>query len=511
MMHYRAGLRTLQRHAAPCATRRLLAAAAQPPPPQPASRPVHRAPPARQVFASLALERPVFPIRQPIRVLREPQEFYRELLRGISQAQRRICLSSLYLGTQETELVAALDQALARNPALEVHVLLDCLRGTRLDSAGASSATLLAPLVAAHGRDRVRVSLYHTPALSGVSKRTWPQRFNEAFGLQHIKAYVFDDSVIVSGANLSRDYFTNRQDRYMQLTDRPFADYFVGLVDAVGRVSFEVVADGAGSGGFRLAMARGVPDPSREPREFVREANDVVTRFLCRMEAEHPAGDADSLGSQGTVAIPTVQMRQLAITQDECHMNEFFAVVDQWAQQRPCRSVMASAYFNFSEHYKRALLEGHGRWDLLVASPQANGFHAARGISQFIPDMYSIIERDFVCEAARRERGSCISVEEYARTGWTFHGKGIWCYLDQQLPQLTMIGSPNYGYRSIYRDLEAQVTLIPGSDALKASIHREAQDLLAHSHPVDLPALRKRTRSAPLWLHGLRPFIQNKM
>ncbi|KAJ2772297.1 CDP-diacylglycerol--glycerol-3-phosphate 3-phosphatidyltransferase [Coemansia nantahalensis] len=508
---HRARLCALRPRAVLRSTRWYSAAAAHPPPAACAGRPGHSTQAARQAFESLMVERPVFPIRQPICVLREPQEFYRELLRGIAQAQRRVCLSSLYLGSQETELVAALDQALARNPALEVHVLLDCLRGTRLDSAGASSATLLAPLVAAHGRDRVRVSLYHTPALSGVSKRAWPQRFNEAFGLQHIKAYVFDDSVIISGANLSRDYFTNRQDRYMRVSDRPFADYFAGLVDAVGRVSFGVAADGRG---HRLAMARDVPDPSREPREFVREANAVLTQFLRRMEAVHPAGSVDALGEQVTVAIPTVQMRQLAITQDEHHMSEFFAAADRWAQRRPCRSVMASAYFNFSDHYKRAVLEGHGRWDLLVASPQANGFYAARGISQFIPDMYSIIERDFVREAGRRRshaQGADVTVEEYARDGWTFHGKGIWCYLDQELPQLTMIGSPNYGYRSIYRDLEAQVTLIPGSDALRAAIHREAQDLRAYAHPVDIAELRKRTRAAPLWLHGLRPLIQNKM
>ena len=30
-------------------------------------------------------------------------------------------------------------------------------------------------------------------------------------GLQHCKIYIFDDSVIISGANLSHDYFTNRQ------------------------------------------------------------------------------------------------------------------------------------------------------------------------------------------------------------------------------------------------------------------------------------------------------------
>lgn len=33
-------------------------------------------------------------------------------------------------------------------------------------------------------------------------------------GVCHVKAYIFDDDVIISGANLSNTYFTMRQDRY---------------------------------------------------------------------------------------------------------------------------------------------------------------------------------------------------------------------------------------------------------------------------------------------------------
>jgi CDP-diacylglycerol--glycerol-3-phosphate 3-phosphatidyltransferase len=37
---------------------------------------------------------------------------------------------------------------------------------------------------------------------------------SEVVGVCHLKAYVFDDDVMISGANLSTTYFTNRQDRY---------------------------------------------------------------------------------------------------------------------------------------------------------------------------------------------------------------------------------------------------------------------------------------------------------
>ena len=44
-----------------------------------------------------------------------------------------------------------------------------------------------------------QVSLFHSPELRGVRKRWLPEKWNELVGLQHIKAYVFDDDVIISG------------------------------------------------------------------------------------------------------------------------------------------------------------------------------------------------------------------------------------------------------------------------------------------------------------------------
>ena len=142
-------------------------------------------------------------------------------------------MSALYLGTGEREkrLVRAIDENLTEN--LKVKILLDYCRGTRVVD-GESSCTVLGKLLADRKvpssfhlalsqilkgvhcmniQRSCRVSLYHTPLLRGAWKALMPQRYNETLGLQHTKIFVFDDSVILSGANLSSDYFTNRQDR----------------------------------------------------------------------------------------------------------------------------------------------------------------------------------------------------------------------------------------------------------------------------------------------------------
>ena len=53
-----------------------------------------------------------------------------------------------------------------------------------------------------------------TLRVCGVSHRLLPARVSEIIGVCHLKAYVFDNDVLLSGANLSTIYFTKRQDRY---------------------------------------------------------------------------------------------------------------------------------------------------------------------------------------------------------------------------------------------------------------------------------------------------------
>ena len=57
---------------------------------------------------------------------------------------------------------------------------------------------MLLPLIKDFG-SRARVSLYHTPELRGFRKLVLPEKFNETIGVQHMKVYLFDDNLIISG------------------------------------------------------------------------------------------------------------------------------------------------------------------------------------------------------------------------------------------------------------------------------------------------------------------------
>ncbi len=58
--------------------------------------------------------------------------------------------------------------------------------------------------------ERVSASLYRQSKSSN-------KVLGEISGVHHQKIAIFDDTVIIGGANLSHNYFLNRKDRYMKI------------------------------------------------------------------------------------------------------------------------------------------------------------------------------------------------------------------------------------------------------------------------------------------------------
>lgn len=106
-------------------------------------------------------------------------------------------MASLYLGTGglEQALVEQVSTALERKKELRCQFLLDHLRGTR---GSPNSCSLLQSIVKRY-HPRASLSLYHTPNFRGLRKKLFPERFNEGMGLQHMKVFVIDNTVIITG------------------------------------------------------------------------------------------------------------------------------------------------------------------------------------------------------------------------------------------------------------------------------------------------------------------------
>ena len=121
-------------------------------------------------------------------------------------------MSALYLGTGKLEqfLLEQLDRKMQASEHIRINMLFDFMRGTRTNRNGDSTQTLLRPLKQKHYQRDLRMGFYHNPNTGWLKGKASNGPLREIFGVHHIKAHVFDSNVLITGANLSEDYFTDR-------------------------------------------------------------------------------------------------------------------------------------------------------------------------------------------------------------------------------------------------------------------------------------------------------------
>lgn len=447
-----------------------------------------------------------------IHVLTSPDQFYQTMKARIRTAQRRVVMASLYLGTGELEqqLVDCMEEALERSQEnspcsqLKVSVLLDYTRGSR---GSVNSRTMLLPLLRRFS-SQMRVSLYHTPDLRGLLRLLVPQRFNETIGVQHIKVYLFDDSLIISGANLSESYFTNRQDRYVLLENcSEVADFFSDLVEAVGDVSLQLQPDDS------VSMVDGMVHPYKgNRRDFSTAARSRIMEVMYAAQLRQQLQDEQDRNaeerdedSEDTWVFPLVQMKPLGISLDELVTRKLLT------DAGPDSTVfLTSGYFNLTRAYMQLVLGAGARYRILTASPEVNGFFGAKGVAGAIPAAYIHIAKQFYDQVLRLGQQERVHLHEYHRDKWTFHAKGLWYYLNgQSRPCLTLIGSPNFGYRSVHRDLEAQIAIVTDNEELQAQLQEEQEMLYRRSSEVSSSTFERPDRYVKLWVKLVTPLIKN--
>jgi CDP-diacylglycerol--glycerol-3-phosphate 3-phosphatidyltransferase len=444
-------------------------------------------------FSFLFESSPVFAVHSKnIRIIHEPTDFYDSILQNAKAAKQRISLASLYLGIgkMESALIDAIDTNLKNNSELKVNILLDYARGTRGQN---NSKQMVMPLL--EKSDNCNLSLYHTPKLRGLLKRFTPARWNELVGLQHMKIYVFDSKVIISGANLSNDYFTNRQDRYIEITDVPLANFFSSLIEHVQEFSIKVNKSGDESMHEKWKYLPYEGDYN----DFMKEARNRMFNFFDRtfnQQQSHLLGEDDN-NDIDTWIFPTLEMGQLNIHHDSIVTQRILSAASDDSTFK-----ITTGYFNLTQKFMDTLVnECSANCDIIMAHPNANGFKGSKFPSSGIPDAYTLISRQFHQQIVECEQKNRINLFEYEREKWTYHSKGIWYKKrEDESPCMTIVGSSNYGERSVNRDLEAQVCIVTANKTLQESFKKEYEHLERFTSNAESDLV---TRPIPNWVRAV--------
>ena len=260
-----------------------------------------------------------------IQFLESPEQFYTFLLSLVRAAQRNISLATLYIGSgkQELELLKSIQQLPGE---VEVNLLVDGLRGNRKGLNGPIK------FIREHC-PRAQVREYVSRHYAGLAKLL-PDRIREIVGTQHMKIVAVDNTVIITGANLSDIYFTNRQDRYMVVHDcGKLAEHLHRIVQDV---------PGTATHG-----------------EYTLDGDETILKF-----ATHRENESDE------VVLSLLNNTEADSTIHVC-----------------------SPYLNLSPEILHGL-EKFAHVKIITGSIESNGFHKSKGLSSLIPDAYEIIKAE---------------------------------------------------------------------------------------------------------------------
>ncbi|CAH0750773.1 unnamed protein product [Diatraea saccharalis] len=399
---------------------------------------------------------PCFPVHSSkINIITDPRNFYTKLCENFQNANSRISIASLYIGTGalEQKLLGITRENCINNKNVKFTVVLDYQRGTR---GNISSKTLLQDILSDIS-NQCKITLFQTPRLHGSWSKALPARYNEIVGLQHMKLYIADDSVLISGANFSNDYFNQRQDRYIEIQDADVANFYNDVIDEISNYSKKCEKNDLIS-----------TEKAFRAEDVNSNINKLIDRWKKIQDNRLTTITASGTDEYDTWLFPLLQMGEFNITQDEQATRGILGSAPKGSYIR-----LATGYFNLTEQYASTLLkECKANISLLMAHPNANGFMGASGPAGGIPHAYSLIARKFWEKVLISNQASRVRMLEYERAGWTFHAKGLWYYPPgQDVPWATVVGSANLGERSVKRDLEAQAVIFTVSPDLQVRVN----------------------------------------
>lgn len=392
-----------------------------------------------------------------IDLLESPEDYFETIIKNIRRAKSDIVLCALYIGTerQEIRLIEELRSALLRDTDLEVRLCFDFCRTTRK---GDTSVKRLHEALSAFG-ERTHVCLYKMPTLSSVPYKYLPSPLNEILGVYHCKFCVFDDTVIISGANLSKTYFTDRQDRYLQVHYcKELARYLHSFYRIVQRSSY-ILNNRTG----RLVS------PMQTNVNGIRD--DLRTLSGRAITAR----DLSLATCNETTLVPLIQHSSVGVINE---MEETLGLLTHsyWKD-----IILSSPYCSYTPAIVSALRHASHNGAsicILTSSREAHGFHGATGFKALIPELHDISLAHLM--HSLRDLPN-VQTMVYNRPGWSFHAKGMWCFpQDKNSPVVSYVGSSNGGYRSWARDFELGFFVSSSNRKLQNSLISELNFVKSH-------------------------------
>ncbi|MFZ7109783.1 CDP-diacylglycerol--serine O-phosphatidyltransferase [Avibacterium avium] len=351
-----------------------------------------------QALPSLALQ------PSQIDFLHHPAEFKQQIIQLIREAKTRIYITALYWQNDEAgqEILNEVFAAKSRNPELEVKIFVDWHRAQR-NLLGAEKSATNADWYC----EQRAIHQYgeHAHLFFGV-----PVNTREVFGVLHIKGFIFDDTLLYSGASINNVYLQQnekyRYDRYHKITHSALADSMVNFLQQY-LLSNQAV----------LPLDNAERPKTKEIRQHIRAfrkglASDGQYKFTSEENSDLKITPLFGLGGGANLLNRTIE--------------DLFQIVQE-------KLVICTPYFNFPRPLQqkiRRLLQKGKHIEIIVGDKTANDFYIPPSqpfkMAGALPYLYESNLRRFSQKFEAQITQGQLVIRTWKDGENSYHLKGVW-------------------------------------------------------------------------------------
>ncbi|OOH85087.1 phosphatidylserine synthase [Pasteurellaceae bacterium 15-036681] len=361
----------------------------------------------KQTRAKRQLEKLTFIPQQADKVnfLGSSAEFKTRILELIAQAQSRIYLTALYFEQDEAgqEILDALYQAKIARPELDIKILVDwhrAQRGRIGEETSRSNADWYADV-----RNKYALPPEKDIAFFGV-----PINSRELFGVLHLKGFIFDDTLLYSGASINNVYLHQkdryRYDRYHQIENATLANAFVEFIQ------HHILPDAAVS---RL-------DKGHRPK--TAEIRPAIKMFRKSLSQQSFTFSGQALNETQLMASPLVGLGR---------KNKLNKTIEALFYKVKQKLTICTPYFNLPRSLINRiswLLDNGRQIEIIVGDKTANDFYTPPeekfSMASALPYLYEKNLRAFAKRFDRYIQNGQLTVRLWKDGDNTYHLKGVW-------------------------------------------------------------------------------------
>ncbi|PQQ36592.1 CDP-diacylglycerol--serine O-phosphatidyltransferase [Photorhabdus luminescens] len=389
-----------------------------------------------------------------VKTLYQPEVFRSTLLEKIANAEKHIYIISLYLENDDAgkDILNALYTAKQQRPDLDIKVLVDWHRAQR-GRIGAAAMVTNADWYCSMAEAYPDVKI---PVL-GV-----PVNTREALGVLHLKGFIFDDTVVYSGASINDVYLHQhdkyRYDRYHLLHNAKLAEAMKHFVDNY------IIATGA------------VQKLDCKNRPRIPEIKNLIRQL--RFSLRHTTYKINNQATNDELSVTP-----LAGLGKKNLLNKTISHLIASTEQK---LIICTPYFNLPAIIVRRivhLLRKGKHVEIIVGDKTANDFYIPPEepfkIIGALPYLYEINLRRFISRLQRYVDNDQLTIRLWKDGDNSYHLKGVW--VDNQWQLIT---GNNLNPRAWGLDLENAILIHDPHKEMQEQRTKELHCIRTHTTVV---------------------------